>query len=181
MKIRINKDFWYDKEVLDLNKNLDCKNLSKIIIVDYKTAKTAAAASYKDQLVLYAYLIGMTQGWSYQQIKDNVDLFIFFPFSTQKKENDYDNMLSSVKRVNYTADDVEKIITGDISTIRESESIQWDKVNIDSLGQTNFTCKFCQFLGTIPDESNGFRGCKCSYDQGYRQMRGLKFNLREQK
>ena len=86
MKIRINKDFWYDKEVLDLNKNLDCKNLSKIIIVDYKTAKTAAAASYKDQLVLYAYLIGMTQGWSYQQIRDNVDLFIFFPFSTQKKE-----------------------------------------------------------------------------------------------
>ena len=81
----------------------------------------------------------------------------------------------------YTADDVEKIITGNISTIRESESIQWDKVNIDSLGQTNFTCKFCQFLGTVPDDSNGFRGCKCSYDQGYRQVRGLKFNLREQK
>jgi len=156
-------------------------SLEHIFIYDYKTAKTAAAASYKDQLVLYAYLIGLTQNWTFQQIKDNIELFVFFPFSTQNKNNDYDNMLSSVKRVNYTAEDVEKIISSDISTIRESESIQWDKVNIDSLGQTNFTCKFCQFLGTVPDESTGFRGCKCSYDAGYRQVRGLKFNLREQK
>lgn len=188
---KVEKEGWANGEIegkpfcgaldLALYKYKKDGSLEHLVIYDYKTAKTAAAASYKDQLVLYAYLIGMTQGWSYQQIKDNVDLFIFFPFSTQKKENDYDNMLSSVKRVNYTADDVEKIITGNISTIRESESIQWDKVNIDSLGQTNFTCKFCQFLGTVPDDSNGFRGCKCSYDQGYRQVRGLKFNLREQK
>lgn len=152
-----------------------------IIIYDYKTAKTAAAASYKDQLVLYAYLLGMERGWTYQQIKDNIDLFVFFPFSTQKKGNDYDNMLSSVKRVNYTADDVESIIKKDVSTIRESHSIDWDHVDIANLGTSNFTCKFCPFLGTIPDPETGFKGCKCSYDEGFRQIRGLKFHMRENK
>lgn len=152
-----------------------------IIIYDYKTAKTASAASYKDQLVLYAYLLGKQRGWSFEQIHNNIELFIFFPFSTQKKDNDYDNMLSSVKRINYTADDVEKIIGKDISSIREAHSINWNEVDLDNLGTENFTCRFCQFCGTIPDPETGFKGCKCSYDKGARQVRGLKFHLREEK
>lgn len=179
MRIRINNKNENDSDIVELINTYKVQK-RHLIIVDYKTAKTAAASSYKEQLILYAYLIGLKYDWTYQQIKDNIELFIFFPFSEQKKGNDYNNMLSSVKRVNFTADDVEKIINKDISTIRESESVNWDTVNLNTLGTKNFTCKFCPFLGTIPDSETGFMGCKCTYDEGYRQIRGLKFKLREQ-
>lgn len=180
MKILLNAKYENDLDIKDIIEKYKTNN-RKFIIYDYKTAKTAAAASYKDQLILYAYLIGKQYNWTYQQIKDNIDLFIFFPFSDQKKGNDYDNMLSSVKRVNYTADDIEKIINKDISIIRESDSIDWNNVDLNNLGSQNFTCKFCPYLGTIEDKETGFKGCKCTYDAGYRQVRGLKFTLRESK
>ena len=152
-----------------------------IIIYDYKTAKTASASSYKDQLTLYAYLLGKERNWTPEMTAENVDLYVFFPFSTQKKDNDFDNMLSSVKPIKYTADDIRKVIKANISTVREANSINWDTVDISNLGSSNFTCRFCPFLGAIEDPETGFKGCKCSYDEGYRQVRGLKFHLRENK
>ena len=155
--------------------------LKEAIIFDYKSAKTAAASSYKNQLVLYAYLIGKENNFTNQQIVENIKLYVFFPFSEQKKETEQDNMLASLKRVNYTLEDLERIISENQKTIIESENIDWEYEDKDKLAKPNFTCRFCQYLGTIPDTSIDFNGCKCTYNQGYRQVRGLKFHLREQK
>ena len=158
----------------------DGKTLDKCIIFDYKSPKSSSAASYKKQIVLYAYMVGKSQGWNSQQIYENIDCFIFFPFSDQKHDNDFDNMMASVKRVNYTAQDIDDVIKHDIAVVREADSIPWETVNLQELGTyTKFSCSYCPYLGSIEDKTTGFSGCKCTYDMGFRQNRGLKFNLRE--
>ena len=157
-------------------------SLEHAIIFDYKSPKSSSAASYKKQIVLYAYMVGQTQGWDSQQIYDNIDCFIFFPFSDQKHDNDYDNMLASVKRVNYKPEDVDEVIKHNISIVREADSLPWDTCDIPNLGSyTKFGCDYCPYLGSIEDKTTGFPGCKCSYDRGFRQNRGLKFESRLKK
>lgn len=165
---------------LSLYKYKEDGTLDKVLIYDYKSPKSSSASSYKKQIVLYAYMVGQTQGWTSQQIYDNIECYIFFPFSEQKKGNDYDNMLASVKRVNYKPEDVDEVIKHNISVVREADNIPWNTIDIPNLGTyTKFSCSYCPYLGAIEDKSTGFPGCNCSYNMGFRQMRGLKFNLRE--
>lgn len=181
MKIKINPNYLQDDEIINLRNTPGCKSLhSKIQIYDYKSPKSSSASSYKKQIVLYAYMVGQAQGWTSQQIYDNIECYIFFPFSEQKKGNDYDNMLASVKRVNYKPEDVDEVIKHNISVVREADNIPWNNIDIPNLGTyTKFSCSYCPYLGAIEDKSTGFPGCNCSYNMGFRQMRGLKFNLRE--
>ena len=131
-------------------------------------------------MVLYAYLIGLDRQWTLEQIVENIKLYVFFPFSPQEKMiTQEDKMLSSLKQIRYTVEDIKSIINEYyIDTIKKIKSTDWDNTNLDELGNCQFVCKWCPFIGTIPNEE-GFKGCKASYDAGYRQPRGLKFKLDE--
>lgn len=151
----------------------------KCYIFDYKSAKTCSASKYKNQLVLYAYLIGQSKGWTNEQIAENIKLVIFFPLSEQSTPVTMeDKMLASVKEIKFTAADVEKIIGEFIQTIKEIKATDWENMNFDTMGNCGFTCRWCPFIGSIPN-NEGFRGCTASYDMGYRQERGVKYTCEE--
>ena len=85
-------------------------------------------------------------------------------------------MLASFKEIKYDAEDMKNIIDNYISVISEIKTINWEEVNTDLLGKNSFSCKWCQFLGSIPNKETGFNGCKCTYNLGFRQPRNVKFN-----
>ena len=132
------------------------------IIKDIKFEGEACAISMASSSIATDNLIGKT-------INDAINYI-----------NDFDNMMASVKRVNYTVQDIEDVIKHDIAVVREADSVPWETVDLYGLGTyTKFSCSYCPYLGSIEDKNTGFSGCKCTYDMGFRQSRGLKFNLRE--
>lgn|SRR5574344_590399 len=151
---------------------------SKVVIFDYKSAKTPNASQYKNQLVLYAYLKGLELGWNYQQIADNIQLYVFFPFSEQTRPvTDFDKMLASVKQLNFTAEEVESIITDYyMKAINESKAIDWKNADPLTIGKPGFMCKWCDWNGAIGNDT-GFKGCPASYKVGCRQERGIIYHL----
>lgn len=151
-----------------------------IIITDYKSGKSGNASSYKTQQVLYAYMKGIEKGWSIEETAKRVKLYIFFPFTEQSKPiTQFDKMLASVKEIKYSAQDMEDIINDLVNTVNSSNTVDWVNIDKQSLAEFNYTCNFCPFLGSVEDGE--FPGCKCSYDKGFRQKRGLKFTSKEKK
>lgn len=159
---------------------LENPTTNKCIIFDYKSAKTPAASNYKKQLVLYAYLTGLARHWSLETTVENIKLYVFFPFSPQEKMITMeDKMLSSVKQIKFTKEDMEDIIQHYyIDTIREIKNTDWENIDLDKLAVPQFVCKWCPFIGSLPNDK-GFRGCKASYEAGNCQERGLTFSLDE--
>ena len=149
-----------------------------LIIYDYKTAASGSASSYKDQLILYAYLIAMRKGWKQEDISKKIKLNIFFPFYKVQKQNlsEEDDMLSCVKELKYTQEDVDKVIQMYKSSINEEKITDWENVNIEFLGNVNYYdhCQYCPYLGSIPNE-DGFQGCPASCKSGYAQPRNVNF------
>lgn len=179
----VKQESWAKEKILGeqfvgaLDLFLENNETGECIIYDYKSAKTAAASNYKNQLILYAYLIGISKGWSNDQIAEKIKLYVFFPFSTQDKAfSPLDKMLSSIKQIKFSALDVQNVINEYMETIKTINTTDWTNTNFDDLGVVQFSCKWCPFIGTIPN-SKGFKGCKASYDKGFRQVRGLEFNL----
>ena len=74
------------------------------------------------------------------------------------------------------AKEMEDLIKSYINIITEIKSIDWNEVEPKLLGKNSFSCKWCQYLGSIPNKETGFSGCKCTYDLGFRQPRNVKFN-----
>ena len=147
------------------------------IIADYKTGKSICASDYKFQQILYAYLLGLEEGWTIEETSKKVKLYIFGPLSEQKKPiTPEDKMLASIKEIKYDAKEMEDLIKSYINIITEIKSIDWNEVEPKLLGKNSFSCKWCQYLGSIPNKETGFSGCKCTYDLGFRQPRNVKFN-----
>lgn len=156
-------------------------NGEDVIIYDYKSAKSTSTTRYKGQLILYAYMIGHVRGWTNKEIAERCKLYIFFPFSEQEKPiTEHDKMLASVKQIKITEKDVNEIMAGFSSTIKEIKAMDWTKIDPNFLGKVEFACKWCPFLGSI-DNGEGFRGCGASYRAGFFQNRNLKFTLKYDK
>lgn len=171
------------KEICDepfigkLDLYLESPDGNSFIVYDYKTGRSINASDYKFQQVLYAYLLGLEKGWTIEETANRVKLYIFGPLSEQKKPiTDFDKMLASVKQIKYTAEEMKELIDNYIHIISEIKSIDWKEVDPTLLGRDSFSCKWCQFLGSIPNKETGFSGCKCTYDKGFRQPRNVKFN-----
>lgn len=153
----------------------------KCCIYDYKSGKTPSIAKYKDQLMLYAYLIGQSKGWNMEETAENIKLYLFFPLSEQTKPiTEKDKMLASVKEVKYDANVLRDCINGYLETIREIQAHNWDEENLDSLGCPAFPCNWCEHKGGNPNDE-GYKGCKATRDQGFRQERFVTYHLKENK
>lgn len=146
----------------------------EVIVFDYKSGSSINVESYKLQQILYAYMMGLERGWDIPTTASKVKCYIFGPFMDQpKKYNDEEKMLNSILEIKYTQQEMEDIIKDYMLTINEIKSINWDEINPDLLGTYSYACNWCSFKGSVPDGE--FRGCKCTYDKGFRQPRGLKF------
>lgn len=156
---------------------LESPDGKEFIVYDYKTGKSINASDYKFQQVLYAYLLGLDKGWTIEETASRVRLYIFGPLAEQKKPiTDNDKMLASVKQIKYTAEEMKELIDSYIHIISEIKSIDWQEVDPTLLGKESYSCRWCQFLGSIPNKETGFCGCKCTYEKGFRQPRNVSFN-----
>lgn len=156
----------------------------EVIIGDYKTPKTINASSYKEQLMLYAYLVGKQRGWNEDEIEKRIKLYVFFPFGDHKKEGltEVEDALACLKQVKYTAFDLRDVIqTFYINSIKEAETFDWSQVSGYSGKYNQWTCKWCQYLGALPIEAIGFPGCQASRMNGVYQKRGVTFTERVRK
>lgn len=156
----------------------------KIIILDYKSPKTIAASQYKEQLILYAYLVGLQRGWTEEQIIERTKLYVIFPFGDHKKEGltDEEDALECIKQLRFKLDTLRDVIADFyIKSMREIELMDWTPITGRSGTFNPWTCDFCPYKGAMADESNGFIGCYSSRDQEVYQKRGVKFVLRESK
>lgn len=155
-----------------------------VIIGDYKTPKTINAAQYKEQLMLYAYLVGKQRGWDEDEIEKRIKLYVFFPFGDHKKEGltEVEDALACLKQVKFTAFDLRDVIqTFYINSIKEAEAFDWSQVTAFSGKYNQWTCKWCQYLGALPIEASGFPGCQASRMNGLYQKRGVIFTERVKK
>lgn len=153
----------------------------KVKIYDYKSGKTPSASKYKDQLLLYAFLIGQEKGWDFKQIAENIELYLFFPLSEQTKPiTPEDKMLASVKQIKFDEHALKTCIDNYLETIKEIQSHNWDEEDLDSLGCPAFLCRWCEHNGGNPN-ADGYKGCKATRDLGYHQERGVTYTLRESK
>ena len=153
----------------------------RIKIFDYKSGKTPSISKYKEQLLLYAYLKGQERGWNFEQIAENVRLYLFFPLSEQKTAvTDEDKMLASVKEVKFDAGVLQSCINDYLKTIQEIQAHDWENEDLDSLGCPAFPCKWCEHQGGNPN-AEGYKGCKASRDLGNVQDRFVTYHLKDSK
>lgn len=177
MTIQIKPEFLNDPDIVKLkNEYKGSTDKSSVIIYDYKTCTTIAASKYKNQQVLYAYLKGQEHGWSNEEIVKRVKLNIFFPFGKSNDMLPIDMQAKTcTKELKYTVADIEAVINDHfLKNINESKQMDWSTIT-PSDGTVSFGCKFCQYLGSIPDPNTGFQGCMASFNQGYLQKRGVTF------
>lgn len=149
------------------------KDLGKIIIVDYKTASSINANSYKNQQLLYAYLKGLERNWSFEEIANNVKCFIFGPLITDLENKTIEqNMFRGLKEIKYTVDDLENIIKDYyIKTIKTIETMNWARA------RSNIThaCSWCPYCGSKEDKESGFKGCEKTLKAGFTCPENVKF------
>ncbi len=146
------------------------------IIVDYKTGKNIVASDYKEQQILYAYLLSLEKKWTIEEAANRIKLYIFGPLSEQKKPITLeDKMLASLKEIKYDANDMKEIIDNYIRVISEIKTINWKEVDLSLLGKDSYECRWCSFLGSLANSDTKFGGCKKTYDKGFRQPRNVKF------
>lgn len=147
-----------------------------IYVVDYKSGSDIHVDDYKLQQILYAYFLGLERGWDIAQTASKVKLYIFGPFAEKKRPiTEEDKMLSCMKEIKYTEEEMQSIIDDYMSTITEIKTIEWDKVEPDNLGKYGKACTWCQYRGSNKNRA-GFAGCKCTRDLGYKPEPGVSFD-----
>lgn len=151
----------------------------KVFIYDYKSGKTPAISKYKDQLMLYAFLIGQSKGWDIETTAENIRLALFFPLSEQNVPvTEEDKMLASVKEIKYDASNLRDCINDYEDTIKQIKATDWSKVGETITGCPSFLCNWCEHRGGNPN-SDGYLGCKSTRDLGYHQERFVTYHLKE--
>lgn len=148
-----------------------------VIIFDYKTASTMNAGGYMNQLITYAYMIGLRKGWDIKQIAEKTKLYVFFPLgkiTAKKIKTDEERALYSVKEIVFAASDVDAVVEGflkDIDTIHETD---FSAIDPEKDASYSFACNWCPYIGSIPTR-DGFPGCPTTYNRGCRQLPCVSF------
>ena len=155
--------------------DLYVSNDKKVEIYDYKTAKTANASRYKNQLILYAFLEGQSRKWTNKQIAENTVLRVFFPLTEIKDgETIEESMLKSVKEIKFTEKDVDDVMNDyykhNIDVIHATD---WEKVT-NANGVLSHDCSYCPYCGSS-DNGQGFGGCMKTKAAGFATPDGVTF------
>lgn len=179
----VKKECWYNDTFagVPVTGAVDCLIINekekKAKIIDYKTSSTADASSYKNQLIFYAYLVGKQLGLEINEIAENISTYIFFPLvkldkdvSTEKMK---ENTLKNCKRVLFTTEDIESVLSEFEFIVEEDARFDWTKVDPVKDAKITHMCNFCQFLGH-PDY------CPITYKQGIYFPRSSKIMTKEE-
>jgi len=152
-------------------------------VIDYKTGGTASISpDYARQLMIYGLLIAEKYGIPYEEIPDRVSLSLFFPMAKVKDEEAVDEavaekeMLRNLKELKYTREDLDEVVKKVNDTISATNSTDWEKMDPKVIASMKFSCNWCPFLGSTPDQGpDGFRGCELTSLQGKTTPEGVKF------
>jgi CRISPR/Cas system-associated exonuclease Cas4 (RecB family) len=143
------------------------------IIIDYKTASSVSASSYKEQLLVYTYLNNNDLSVAAEKTK----LYVFFPLGKLKTGDEYGSdvksSLSCLKEIKFEKADLVTIVDKFQSSIEAITAKDWNAIDTKD-ATIHFGCKWCDYNGSVENE-NGFKGCPLSYDVGGRQSRGTSF------
>jgi hypothetical protein len=179
----LSKECWENSKIdsKDLVGAIDCLLISpdkkSVIIIDYKTASTAKAEGYKDQLLLYAWMVAKRL-----KIKkyENIQCYVFFPLAGLKEEDNSNPkktteimMQKTMKQILFTEDDVNEVVSKFKNIIDETENIDWNLWDPEKNSSMNFTCSWCPFLGHI-------EYCPTSHNAGFHFPRRAKVMTKEE-
>jgi hypothetical protein len=152
----------------------------EIIIVDFKSAKSAKTDSYQTQLLIYAYLLGKDRNWSYEEITNKIKVYVFFPLADIGKRASllpvHDRMTSVLKQIVYNEITLQNTIQTLEKDIEKILAIDWNSIN-ENDAEMSYVCQFCDFRGAIPDPKINFIGCPLTYAAGIRQSRKTKYYI----
>lgn len=147
--------------------DLLCESNDKVVIFDYKVKKAESAASYKNQLLLYAFLVGKQKGWTLRQIAEKVELNIFYSLMPFDKENPEKGMLKCMRKLDYNFEDLEKCIKEHfVGLIDDIENCDFSQIGPFD-GKYSFACNFCPYAGSQPNPEIGYEGCRTSILNGF--------------
>ena len=143
------------------------------IIIDYKTASSMSASSYKEQLLVYTYLNNNDLSVAAEKTR----LYIFFPLGKLKTGDEYGSdvksSLSCLKQIKFEKADLVTVVDKFQASIETITTKDWNTVDTKD-ATVHFGCKWCDYKGSVENE-NGFNGCPLSYNVGERQSRGTSF------
>lgn len=147
--------------------DLLCESDDEVILFDYKVKKVEAASAYKNQLLLYAYLIGKNKGWNLRQICDKVKLNIFYSLMPYDEENPEKGMLKCIKELKYTFDDLQSVLKDHfVDLVDKIETQDFSQIGPFD-GNYSFACNFCPYAGSGPCDELGYEGCRTSILNGF--------------
>jgi hypothetical protein len=179
----VRKEVWYNDVLAGapVTGAVDCLIINekekKAEIIDYKTANTPNASSYKNQLMFYAYLVGKQMGLTMEETAENIGTSIFFPLAGLDKDVDEttmkDNTLKNMKRVLFTVDQMKEVVESFENIIKEDQQIDWDSITPSEGCQISYICNFCSFAGH-PDY------CPVTYKNGIYFPRSSKVVTKEE-
>jgi len=145
------------------------ESTKEVIIIDFKTGSTAKVAGYENQLLLYAYMMKNKLKTKYDKIKT----YLFFPLAGLKDE-DVDNpdsvkkmMLKTFKEMIFSEDDVKDVLNNFKKIIKESDTTDWENLDLVQNSNMSFACSWCDFCGH-PEY------CPVTYKSGMRFPRKAK-------
>ena len=140
-----------------------------IIVADWKSAKSMNPNSYKNQLVLYAYMKGMERKWSRKEIAEKIKLVIFYPLG-EERNSKWDTLpieeqaMRCAKETVFTEADLKAVIDDyfiqNILMINQTDFSKFD----GSEGHLGHDCSYCPFAGAKPNPEIGFMGCPKSLE-----------------
>ena len=164
----------YDEVLFDETKTItildlleDCGD-GNYIIYDYKTPKSADTSRYKEQLVLYAYMMACIKGIitpgseEYEKVAQHFKLFVFFPLI----DGEYETYHECLKECRFTTADVKNTVEGLKKTCAEIDAFDFTKpAEVLQPVKLPFSCRWCDFYGARPqmdifsEKGRSFEGC----------------------
>jgi hypothetical protein len=149
----------------------------EVRIYDFKTGKTANTSGYKNQLLLYAYLIGKRLGIT--DFASKIKLFVFFPLAGLLDEETTDETVAKkmankmMKQIVYSNEDVQENILNFEIIIAEDAKTDWENQDPMKTAQMSYACSWCNFAGSK-------QHCPVSYMSGCRFPRSAKIMTKEE-
>lgn len=149
-------------------------------IYDYKTGATAKLSDdYKNQLILYVYMLSKKFGVPENEIPERFKCYLFYPLAGIK-DLDVTNAakveklaLKNTLEYRFTLEDYYDTIKRFSDVIADDASRDWSAVDQVKDANMDFSCSFCSFCGHP-------RYCKLTYDAGLTFPRSAKVMTKEE-
>jgi RecB family exonuclease len=153
---------------------------SLFIIADYKSGSSPKLSEdYKNQLLLYVYMLSQQRGIPLEEITSRFKCYLFYPLASIKGVDVEDDaavdklMRKNTLRFDFTLRLYEDALSHFSEIVRQTKERDWAGLNPLVDANLSFSCSFCAFCGHP-------RYCKLSYDSGLTFPRSAKVMTKEE-